>query len=315
MTAREAKAEERSTTSYLHQAYARSFSEFGEPRYLPTSGGWLLERSILGTADRDAMGCYPLFTCRDWTGLASDLEQLEGALVTVAVVADPFGDYDKSLLDECFPAIVSPFKQHFIVELGPDPRSFVSAHHRRYAKRALSRLTVSICSDPSAWLDHWTTLYDQVIRRHRLAGVHAFSRTVFSYQLRVPGLVMLRAEEDGEVVAMTLWYIAGSIAYYHLGSASPRGYESRALFALFSYALEHFASLGIQTLDLGAGAGRGHSSEDDGLSRFKRGWSTGTVPAYFCGRILDAQRYRELAETADPGTSEYFPAYRQGELL
>ena len=51
-----------------------------------------------------------------------------------------------------------------------------------------------------------------------------------------------------------------------------------------------------------------------GLREFKRGWSTGTRPAYLCGRILQPQRYAELAEERGPGERSYFPAYRAGEF-
>ena len=52
----------------------------------------------------------------------------------------------------------------------------------------------------------------------------------------------------------------------------------------------------------------------DGLSRFKRGWSTGTRTAYFCGRIFDHARYSEIMSVEGGGTTDYFPAYRKGEL-
>jgi hypothetical protein len=60
-------------SGYMHPNYAHSLREFGEPRELPGSGGWILERIIPGTPYRDAMGCYPLFACNDWSKLANDL--------------------------------------------------------------------------------------------------------------------------------------------------------------------------------------------------------------------------------------------------
>ena len=44
--------------------------------------------------------------------------------------------------------------------------------------------------------------------------------------------------------------------------------------------------------------------------RFKRGWATGTRTAHFCGRVLDPERYAQLAGAA---ATSYFPAYRAGE--
>jgi len=95
---------------YSHPAYAASLAEFGCPRALPRSGGWLLERPITDTPYRDAMGCYPLFACSDWSKLDLDLEELRGELVSVAIVADPFGEHDPEHLRKCFPTLVTPFK-------------------------------------------------------------------------------------------------------------------------------------------------------------------------------------------------------------
>jgi hypothetical protein len=69
---------ESAVTGYMHPGHAESLAEFGTPRGLPCSGGWLLERAIPGFGSHDAMGCYPLFACRDWAALPTDLKNLEG---------------------------------------------------------------------------------------------------------------------------------------------------------------------------------------------------------------------------------------------
>jgi hypothetical protein len=53
---------------------------------------------------------------------------------------------------------------------------------------------------------------------------------------------------------------------------------------------------------------------DGGLTRFKRGWATGTRPVYFCGRIFQRERYEQLARQGGAPVSGYFPAYRHGEF-
>jgi hypothetical protein len=104
-------------TGYLHPAYAQSLAEFGTPRGLPESGGWILERPIPGTPHHDAMGCYPLFTCQNLPKLYTDLEYIKKDLVSLALVTDPFGEYDEGYLRRCFKYLVIPFKDHFIVDL------------------------------------------------------------------------------------------------------------------------------------------------------------------------------------------------------
>jgi hypothetical protein len=71
--------------------------------------------------------------------------------------------------------------------------------------------------------------------------------------------------------------------------------------------------MGLEWLNLGAGAGVSENSMD-GLSRFKRGWSTDTRKVYFCGRIYDKVNYSLVTKAKDTIGSDYFPAYRKGEF-
>lgn len=291
---------------YAHPLYAKSLAEFGTPRPLPRSGGWILERDIPDTPYRDAMGPYPLFVCRDWMGLEADLEGLGEELVSLTAVTDPFGEYDERLLYRCFDE-VRPFKEHYVTDLYA-PR--ISKHHRYYARKALEKVRVEECAEPVRFLDDWTNLYAGLAQRHGLKGIKAFSREAFARQLRVPGIAMLRAVSDEQTVGMHLWYVSGGVAYSHLAASSELGYGLMASYALYRFAVERFAGR-VRWLDLGAGAGAGEAS--GGLSRFKRGWATGTRTTYLCGRVFDREAYEELSRRSRPETA-YFPAYRTGEL-
>lgn len=301
-------------TGYLHPDYAASLAEFGTPRELPACGGWILERQIPGLPYRDAMGCYPIFSCRDWSQLGSDIESLKSELVSIAVLVDPFGERDYESLRECFQHVVIPYKEHFVTDLSGKMDTYISSHNRRYARKALKEVTVEQCENPGQYLDQWFQLYSGLISRHKIKGIAAFSNAVFARQLEIPGIVVFRALHKGETVGMLLWYKQNDVAYYHLGAYSDIGYELRVSFALFWKAIEHFTSDQIRWLNLGAGAGVSGVATD-GLSRFKRGWSTGTRTAYFCGRILDKSRYDEIANAKDLAPTDYFPAYRDGEFV
>jgi len=299
-------------SGYLDQAYAESLSEFGTPRLLDQCRGWLLEREIPHSNERDAMGCYPLFACENWSGLKSDLQQLADELISVSLVTDPFGEFDVEYLRHCFPDVMKPFKQHFVCDLTQPLESFVHPHHLRNARKALRQVDVGHCIEPRELLDDWVNLYQTLIDRHSITGIAAFSRASFAGQLSVPGINVFRAKENGAAVGMLLWYEQGDRAYYHLGAYSERGYEVGASFALFDYALRHFCSRQLKWLNLGAGAGTGNS--DSGLTRFKQGWSNGTRTAYFCGRIFAREKYQQLVAEAKARPTSYFPAYRLGEF-
>jgi Acetyltransferase (GNAT) domain len=298
-------------SGYGHPSYAASLAEFGTPRHLRRSGGWVLERGIPGTDARDAMGSYPLFACQDWRALGADLDDLDG-LVSLSLVTDPFGNYDEGVLRQCFRDVLIQFKPHFVTDLSRPIEDIVSRHHRTYARRALERVCVERCETPEQHLDEWIELYGHLIARHHLHGLKAFSRAAFAAQLRTPGIVMLRATCDGVPVGAHLWYRQGNVAQGHLAAVSPRGYEVMASYALFWFALQAFAGE-VSWLNLGSGSGLAADAVG-GLTAFKQGWATGTRQAYFCGRIFDRGRYDELATGRRVQAGSYFPAYRHGEF-
>jgi hypothetical protein len=61
-------------TGYAHGDYAASLAEFGEPRLLPKSSGWILERSIACKLTRDQMS--RLLACGNSTVLRGSLKAL-----------------------------------------------------------------------------------------------------------------------------------------------------------------------------------------------------------------------------------------------
>ena len=296
---------------YGSAAYASSLGEFGTPTALAKSGAWLLARPIAGSKERDAIGCYPLFACRDWHRLADDLDDASD-LVSVSAVTDPFGDYDEALLRTAFRDFVMPFKTHFVADLESEPAAFVAKHHQYYARKAQTSVKVEQCPVPLALLDDWCALYEHLIRRHRLAGIKAFSRAAFAKQLALPEIVMFCATEDDAIVGAHLWLVQNDVAYSHLAAANDRGYQLMAAYALYSYALDYFRGR-VRYLLWGAGAGI-DGSANDGLTQFKRGWSNTTRRSFLCGRIFDQTAYNRLVLSCRVTPGSYFPAYRAGEF-
>jgi hypothetical protein len=255
------------------------------------------------------MGCYPLFACADWSQLHHDLQALGTDLVSLSLVTDPFGAFDVDYLRGCFD-IVTCFKQHFVFDLQQPIERCVAPYHRKYARRALRTLAVEKCDEPVQFIDQWVTLYDTLIKRHQITGLRAFSRSAFEKQMSIPGTVMFTASFQGTPVGGHLWYVQGDVAYSHLSAYSPLGYELRASYALQWFSLSYFADQ-VRWVNQGAGI---KADGADGLSQYKRGWSTGTRTAYFCGRVLDREQYAAISRTKGTCGTGYFPAYRAGEF-
>ncbi len=293
---------------YLTAEYAASLSALGTPSRLPKSGGFILKRRIPGSPLLDGMGPYPLFCCADWSRLPEDLMQVGTEIVSLALVADPFGSYELGTLRECFQR-VAPFKKHFVADLSRPLERIVSPHHRKHARKGLRKNAVERCLEPPAHSDEWITLYGDLTRRKQVRGPAAIGEQGLIRQLSVPGLVMFRATIEGCTTGLHLWYVCQDVAYAHLGAYNDRGYETGASYALFWTAFQYFQGEAVKWVHLGGSAGLA-SSGSDGLSDFKAGWSTESRTAYFCGRICNEAAYRALVGEARSPRTDYFPAYR-----
>jgi len=294
-------------TGYLSPDYTASLAGFGRPLVLACSGGSLLERAVPGSADTDAMGPYPLFCCVDWSALPADLARLAGRVVSVVVVTDPFGPGDPLGLSGAFSHGLTRYKDHAVIDLERPLETSACSHHRRNARKALARLMVEELDEPRRYLETWCGLYGELIRRHRLSGMTCFSRESFAVQLAVPGLAAFRAVDDrGETAGMVLWYCQGEVAYYHLAAYSERGYVEKASYALFWRSAERLRDR-VRWLSLGAGAGA-TCDGSDGLTRFKRGWTSLLRPTYLGRHVASPRRYAELCRGRP--ASDFFPAYR-----
>ena len=297
---------------YDHPDYARSLAEYGTPLELPRSGGWILARQIPGFPYRDAMGCYPLFCCKDWSRLHEDLDELGDDLVSLSLVTDPFGAYDLPYLERCFRDQVIPFKEHFIVDLHRPLKDLVSKNRRKKIRRASNEISIERCDQPVDHLDEWMTLYSALIEKHKITGMRTFSRQAFARQLGIPGMVMFRAVYAGLTVGATLWYLQGQVGYGHLAAFSQTGYDLQSSYALDWYSLEYFSDT-IRWLDFGGSAGVAGDLAS-GLDMYKRGWASETRTTYFCGRIYNQALYASIMEQKNLAPTKYFPAYRSGEF-
>jgi hypothetical protein len=124
-------------------------------------------------------------------------------------------------------------------------------------------------------------------------------------------MVMFRVGVPGKTLGINLWYVQGAVAYAHLVALSPIGYELHAAYALKLAILDYFKDK-RRWLNLGGAAGL-TSAANDGLTFFKRGWSSETRTALFCGRILQPERYREILRQRGLNDDGFFPAYQKGE--
>jgi len=292
---------------YYSKQYALAIASGRNIVSLEHSGSWWIQQPLHDLAFFDYVAPYPLCCCADWRLLKADvrdLHQIDG-LVSVYFTTDPFGNWTVEELKDCFPDVCRVFKDHFVIDLRLAKDTYISKHHKRRITKLAKSVDVEVTLEPITKLPEWLKLYNHLKQRHSIKGVTAFSIESFELQLQIPGVVAFIASIANEIVGMVLFYVMGHVAYYHLGAYSYQGYGNSVSYSLFDQAIDYFKAKSPNWINLGASGGM--EKRDDGLTRFKSGWASGTKPVYFCGNIINANIYKHLSKGTE---SNYFPAYR-----
>jgi hypothetical protein len=265
-----------------------------------------LKRRIPDEALFDATACYPYLVCRSWAGLAADLRRLEGELVSFCGVTEPFGDFQQGELAEAFDRVIH-FKDHYIADLSQPIEELASQRNLRAAERALRNLDVEFYESPLDVFDLWMDLYAHHIRRFSLTGLKALSKESLRRQFEIPGAVVSIARSNGTPVAAHMQMIQDGICYAHFAGGLPGANKLGASYALYLSELLYYRGK-VRAIDWGADPGLVRQGS---LSSFKQGWSNARRATYFCTRILNREAYARLSNSS---ATDYFPAYRDGEL-
>lgn len=295
---------------YLHPLYAKSFSAIGKPIVLSKSGGWLIRRRIPETEYFDAMGPYPLFFCEDWHSLLDDLNALREELVSVSFVIGPFTEIPKDQYEEYFD-IFRPYKDHYYYDSAYPLEETISKNNKKNARKALKSVSVDMVTSPDINLDEWSDLYSNLIERHDIKGIRAFSRESFALQILIPDTLFFRAWYEGKIVGGNLFYIQNDVAYGHLMAQTDEGYQLGAAHAIKWTALKYLTEK-VSYVNFGGATGDEHSRLT-GLDKFKQRWTNRIGKSYFCGKILNQNLYGALAMSSNTKNSSWFPVYRSGD--
>ncbi|NOY17353.1 MAG: hypothetical protein GXP23_10585 [Gammaproteobacteria bacterium] len=246
--------------------------------------------------------------------MRQDVESLGPDLVSLTMITDPMGSYQLDDLEAYFPDVVRPFKEHFVCDLHASRMETVSQHHRYYSRKALRGLKIEAVHEPEPFIDEWMDLHQHLIKRHAISGVRAFSRRSFLEQFRTPGVVLMRAVHGQRALASMMLFVQNDVAHAHILGCSPEGYKAGALYAIFWSTWDVFDE-SVRWCNLMGVPGSDDESAKN-IRWFKRGFTPITRTAYLCGKVLNQDRYDELAASrAAADMPWYFPLYRAGEML
>jgi hypothetical protein len=210
-----------------------------------------------------------------------------------------------SQLQQAF-TIARPFKTHYLVDTASGV--YQPSRHHRYELRRAAQRGVEIRDVALVdILDAWTALYAELISLRRITGVQRFSRESFEILASCEGVSAVAAYIGSELVSCHLWVEYERFVWSHLAASNARGYANSAAYAVYDQSIRNFSG---RMINLGGAAGFDDSA-DDGLARFKAGFSNRKHTSWLLGSVLDTESYQKLCGYRGvAGGTEYFPAYR-----
>lgn len=186
-----------------------------------------------------------------------------------------------------------------------------SGKHRTAVRKSrklgveVQQLETSTLRDPKS---PFRQIYDATMRRVDARDSLRLDSSYYERLLTVPsGVGLLGAVQHDQVIAAAIFMSWGDRLHYHLSGATEEGRTAQATSALIAYAVAELAQPPF-TLHLGGGV-----EPDDPLTKFKRANSSTEFTMHTARCITNPIRYRAL--TRDLPSTDYFPAYRNPELL
>lgn len=295
---------------YSSALYAHTLTHIGEVTLLGESDEAFLVRTLPNQeAGADLIAPYPFAQIRDADALSRAFTDTSGCASATAVL-EPLsapGEQDRRRL---FPDHLARFKEHTIVDLSADLDALRASGHRRKVRKAHGSLRVERAEEPNRHAIEWIELYCHLREAKGFRGSLAdFTGEALAAQLGLSGVRYYRAMAGERCVAGAVWFDGPGATYYHLGASHPEGRAHSASFGLFDAALRDAQAEGRRWANLGGGAGLAQDPQD-GLARFKQGWSREKGWSYVGGRILDRSLFDELNRAAGPVREGVFPPYR-----
>jgi len=195
----------------------------------------------------------------------------------------------------------------------------MSSNHRRAVSRARRcGVVIEHHLPDSARLAEFTVLYREMVRRVGADERWNFPDAYFEQCAGCLGsdhVTVFNARRGFETIASALVLHDNETAYYHLCSGSRESARNFRPNHLLIFELALWAKTrGCRRLFLGGG-----SQPNDGLFRFKVGFSNSRSWLYTSNVVYDQQLYRRVCEAREawdkergiePPSTDFFPAYR-----
>lgn len=301
--------------AYRSLNYANCFKESGDVYRLPQTDSYLIQKPYKDGFS-DLCSVYPFYDPPKkhqfyHIDLIADINSItDPNILSVTIVTNPLMKWAEMPVGKdnwCW-SYCKEFKTHYYIDYRE--KLDLPSNHKRNIKKSLNSLDIKIdmISSNEKKAQSFIGFYKNLVKRHDIVGFADFPDSYFLSLFNVPGIMLLEAYPKGsrEPCGQITYLLDGEYAYYHLAAYNEEGYANNASFGMMHSAIEYFRSLGVNKLLLGGSAGM-IEDENDGLARFKKGFSNKSIKNHILGKVLNESKYNEFSKGIN---KEYFPLYR-----
>ena len=193
-------------------------------------------------------------------------------------------------------------------------------HKAAITQARKSCVVVSTCEPDAIAYDAFLQLYASTMDRHNAAARWYFEKNYFmDCHKKLPeGCgVFFQADVEAHLASWCIVLRYGDTVYYHFAASDPNFNETRASTLMLHTVCLWAHEQGCKRVYLGGGA---TNTPDDGILRFKSGFSKNAAMLHHSYRVLSARHYQYLTDAkiaserlqgAVSAQPDYFPLYRR----
>lgn len=182
-----------------------------------------------------------------------------------------------------------------------------ASNTRNILRNCAKQLTYSLSDD----LQAFKALYYQTMEKNKASNFYYFDDAYFEGLMNLKDCSLVSVEYEGKAISMAFLFHSDVLGHYHLSANDSAYSKLNGNYFLLEESIEFLKTKQLNYFMLGGGR---TNAEDDSLYKFKRKFSSMTLPYYIGGMIFDEDKYAELCNLWQECNPEiknnYFLKYR-----
>lgn len=171
--------------------------------------------------------------------------------------------------------------------------SFSSSTKRAIKKASKNKLYLKVFENDFSLKDEFVALYNETMDRVGSIPYLFFNKEYFDSLFNLPSVIQFVVEYQNEVIASSVCFYSKYYFHYHLGASKKDFLNIRPNDFLFEEMIKYSKLKNCKYIHFGGG---NTNSQEDGLYKFKKGFSRDTAKFYIGKKIHNQEVYNEVVK-------------------